>query len=357
MEDRRASGDISLTFQDQPAPNAITLTSNTHRPDLIKKGIKVGNKELYLVTGAAGFIGSHIAEALVNRGDRVRALDNLITGRRENLSPIADRVEFIEGDIRDYATTLRAVKDASVIFHQAAVPSVPRSVADPALNHDINVNGTFNVLMAAREAGVRRVVYAASSSAYGETEVLPKREDMPPSPLSPYAASKLFGEYYCQVFARVYKLETVSLRYFNVFGPRQDPSSPYSGVISKFVTALLAGETPVIYGDGEQSRDFTYIANVVDANLRAAESNIAGDAIGQVINLGIGERVTLNQLLAELQKIIGTNLTARHEEMRAGDVRHSLADISRARELIGYSPLVGLAEGLKQTVAWYRDNQ
>jgi len=317
----------------------------------------VGNNELYLVTGAAGFIGSHIAEALVNRGDRVRALDNLITGRRENLSPIADRVEFIEGDIRDYATTLRAVKDASVIFHQAAVPSVPRSVADPALNHDINVNGTFNVLMAAREAGVRRVVYAASSSAYGETEVLPKREDMPPSPLSPYAASKLFGEYYCQVFARVYKLETVSLRYFNVFGPRQDPSSPYSGVISKFVTALLGGETPVIYGDGEQSRDFTYIANVVDANLRAAESNIAGDAIGQVINLGIGERVTLNQLLAELQKIIGTNIPARHEEIRAGDVLHSLADISRARELIGYSPLVGLAEGLKQTVAWYRENQ
>ena len=317
----------------------------------------MGNKELYLVTGAAGFIGSHIAEALVNRGDRVRALDNLITGRRENLSPIADRVEFIEGDIRDYATTLRAVKDASVIFHQAAVPSVPRSVADPALNHDINVNGTFNVLMAAREAGVRRVVYAASSSAYGETEVLPKREDMPPSPLSPYAASKLFGEYYCQVFARVYKLETVSLRYFNVFGPRQDPSSPYSGVISKFVTALLGGETPVIYGDGEQSRDFTYIANVVDANLRAAESNIAGDAIGQVINLGIGERVTLNQLLAELQKIIGTNIPARHEEIRAGDVLHSLADISRARELIGYSPLVGLAEGLKQTVAWYRENQ
>ena len=309
---------------------------------------------MYLVTGGAGFIGSHIAEALVKRGDRVRALDNLITGRRENLSHIADRIEFIEGDIRDYDTALRAARGARVIFHQAAVPSVPRSVSEPALNHESNVNGTFNVLMAAREAGVRRVVYAASSSAYGDTETLPKHEYMPPSPLSPYAASKLFGEYYCQVFTRVYGLETVSLRYFNVFGPRQDPSSPYSGVISKFVTALLNGETPVIYGDGEQSRDFTYIANVVDANLRAAESD---DAIGQVMNLGIGERVTLNQLLAELQKIIGSNLPARYEETRAGDVRHSLADISRARELVGYRPLVSLAEGLKQTVAWYRENQ
>jgi nucleoside-diphosphate-sugar epimerase len=314
----------------------------------------VGNRESYLVTGGAGFIGSHIAEALVKRGDRVRVLDNLITGRRENLSPIADRIEFIEGDIRDYAATLRAAEGVSVIFHQAAVPSVPRSVAEPALNHDINVNGTFNVLMAARDAGARRVVYAASSSAYGDTETLPKHEEMSPSPLSPYAAAKLFGEYYCQVFTQVYNLETVSLRYFNVFGPRQDPSSPYSGVISKFITSLLAGEAPMIYGDGEQSRDFTYVSNVVDANLRAAES---GEAVGQVINLGIGERVTINQLLAELQKIIGSNLPARYEEARAGDVRHSLAAISRAKDLIGYLPLVGLAEGLRRTVAWYRENQ
>jgi nucleoside-diphosphate-sugar epimerase len=314
----------------------------------------VGNSELYLVTGGAGFIGSHIAEALVKRGDRVRVLDNLITGRRENLSLISDRIEFIEGDIRDYATALRAAEGARVIFHQAAVPSVPRSVAEPALNHDINVNGTFNVLMAAREAGARRVVYAASSSAYGDTETLPKHEEMSPSPLSPYAAAKLFGEYYCQVFTRVYSLETVSLRYFNVFGPRQDPSSPYSGVISKFITSLLAGEAPMIYGDGEQSRDFTYVSNVVDANLRAAES---GEAAGRVINLGIGERVTINQLLAELQKIIGSNLPARYEEARAGDVRHSLAAISRAKDLIGYHPLVGLAEGLGRTVEWYRENQ
>jgi len=314
----------------------------------------VGNRELYLVTGGAGFIGSHIAEALVERGDRVRVLDSLITGRRENLSPIADRIEFIEGDIRDYATTLRAAEGVSVIFHQAAVPSVPRSVAEPALNHDINVNGTFNVLMAARDAGARRVVYAASSSAYGDTETLPKHEEMLPSPLSPYAAAKLFGEYYCRVFTQVYNLETVSLRYFNVFGPRQDPSSPYSGVISKFITSLLAGEAPMIYGNGEQSRDFTYVSNVVDANLRAAES---GEAVGQVINLGIGERVTINQLLAELQKIIGSNLPARYEEARAGDVRHSLAAISRAKDLIDYLPLVGLAEGLRRTVAWYGENQ
>lgn len=314
----------------------------------------MGDRELYLVTGGAGFIGSHIAEALVKRGDRVRVLDSLITGRRENLSPIADRIEFVEGDIRDYATTLRAAKGAGVIFHQAAVPSVPRSVAEPALNHDINVNGTFNVLMAAREAGSRRVVYAASSSAYGDTETLPKQEEMSPSPLSPYAAAKLFGEYYCQVFSRVYNIETVSLRYFNVFGPRQDPSSPYSGVISKFITTLLGGAAPVIYGDGEQSRDFTYVENVVEANLLAAES---AKAIGQVINLGIGERVTLNQLLAELQKVIGSNLTACYKETRAGDVRHSLAAISRASDLIGYRPLVGLAEGLKRTVKWYQENQ
>jgi UDP-N-acetylglucosamine/UDP-N-acetyl-alpha-D-glucosaminouronate 4-epimerase len=314
----------------------------------------MGDRELYLVTGGAGFIGSHIAEALVKRGDRVRVLDSLITGRRKNLSAIAGNIEFIEGDIRDYATTLRAAEGASVIFHQAAVPSVPRSVAEPALNHDINVNGTFNVLMAARESGARRVVYAASSSAYGDTETLPKHEEMLPSPLSPYAAAKLFGEYYCRVFTRVYNLVTVSLRYFNVFGPRQDPSSPYSGVISKFITSLLNGEAPVIYGDGEQSRDFTYVANVVDANLRAAES---GEAAGHVINLGIGERITLNQLLAELQKIIGSNLTSRYNEPRAGDVRHSLAAISRAEDLLGYRPIVGLAEGLRRTVEWYKENQ
>jgi len=311
----------------------------------------VAGEKLYLVTGGAGFIGSHIAEALLIRGERVRVLDNLITGKRENIVHLRDRLEFIEGDIRNYEQTRRAVEGVHVVFHEAAVPSVPRSVDEPLLNHDCNVNGTFNVLLAARDAGVKRVVYAASSSAYGETEVLPKQEAMLPTPLSPYAAAKLFGEYYCQVFTRVYGLETACLRYFNVFGPRQDPSSPYSGVISKFVTALLCGETPVIYGDGEQSRDFTYIDNVVDANLRAAE---APGAVGQVMNLGIGQRITLNDLLAELQKILGTNLTPRYEAPRAGDVRHSLADISEAQQLLGYEPRVMLAEGLRYTVEWYR---
>jgi UDP-glucose 4-epimerase len=314
----------------------------------------VAGEKLYLVTGGAGFIGSHIAEALVKRGERVRVLDNLITGKHENIAHLRDKLEFIEGDIRDYEQTRHAVAGAQVVFHEAAVPSVPRSVDEPLLNHDCNVNGTFNVLLAARDAGVKRVVYAASSSAYGETEVLPKQEEMLPTPLSPYAAAKLFGEYYCQVFTRVYGLETACLRYFNVFGPRQDPSSPYSGVISKFVTALLQGETPVIYGDGEQSRDFTYIDNVVDANLCAAE---APEAVGQVMNLGVGERITLNALLAELQKILGTDLKPRYEAVRAGDVRHSLADISQARKLLGYEPRVMLAEGLRQTVEWYRGQQ
>ncbi len=314
----------------------------------------MGDQKLYLVTGGAGFIGSHIAEALVKRGDRVRVLDNLMTGKRENLAPLTGKIEFIEADIRDYAATRQAMEGVQVVFHEAAIPSVPRSVADPQLSHDVNVNGTFNVLMAARDAGVKRLVFAASSSAYGDTEVLPKTETMMPNPLSPYAAAKLVGELYCQTFTRVYNLETVALRYFNVFGPRQDPTSPYSGVISKFVTSLLNNQAPTIFGDGEQSRDFTYIANVVDANLKAAE---APEAAGQVMNLGIGQRITLNQLFEELQKIIGTNLQPEYKEARAGDVRHSLADIAQAEMLLGYRPLVGLAEGLKHTVDWYQENQ
>lgn len=314
----------------------------------------MGDQKLYLVTGGAGFIGSHIAEALVKRGDRVRVLDNLMTGKRENLAHLTGKIEFIEADIRDYAATRQAMEGVQVVFHEAAIPSVPRSVADPQLSHDVNVNGTFNVLMAARDAGVKRLVFAASSSAYGDTEVLPKTETMMPNPLSPYAAAKLVGELYCQTFTRVYNLETVALRYFNVFGPRQDPTSPYSGVISKFVTSLLNNQAPTIFGDGEQSRDFTYIANVVDANLRAAE---AQEANGQVMNLGIGQRITLNQLFEELQKIIGTNLHPDYKDTRAGDVRHSLADIARAETLLGYRPLVGLAEGLKHTVDWYQENQ
>ena len=313
----------------------------------------MGKNRLYLVTGGAGFIGSHIVETLVNRGEKVRVLDNLMTGKYENIANFEDRIEFILGDIRDFKALGKAVDGVDTIFHEAAIPSVPRSVEDPQLNHDSNVNGTFNVLLAARDAGVRRVVYAASSSAYGEIGTGEKKEDQLPSPLSPYAVAKLVGEYYCQVFTRVYGLETVSLRYFNVFGPRQDPSSPYSGVISKFVTTLLNGDRPMIFGDGEQSRDFTYVANVVDANIRAAES---ADAVGEVINLGVNERTTLNQLLSELQKIIGTNIAPQYEPPRAGDIRHSLADISRAEKLLGFKPLIGLEEGLKATVDWYRRN-
>jgi len=311
---------------------------------------KNGNTN-FLVTGGGGFIGSHLAEALVQRGKRVRVLDNFSTGRRENLAHLAGQIELIEGDIRDDATLREACAEVDVVFHEAAIPSVPRSVKEPEVNHDVNVNGTFKLLLAARDAGVRRVVYAASSSAYGEIGTSAKVEDQTPSPLSPYAVAKLVGEYYCQVFAKVYGLETVALRYFNVFGPRQDPSSPYSGVISKFVTSLLTGQAPQIYGDGEQSRDFTYIANVVDANLRAAESPAA---IGQVINVGTASRTTLNQLLAELQQIIGTALTPQYAETRAGDVRHSLADLTRAAALLGYAPQTDLATGLRLTVDWYR---
>lgn len=313
----------------------------------------MGKNRLYLVTGGAGFIGSHIVETLVNRGEKVRVLDNLMTGKYENIANFEGGIEFILGDIRDCNVLGKAVDGVDTIFHEAAIPSVPRSVEDPQLNHDSNINGTFNVLLAARDAGVRRVVYAASSSAYGEIGTGEKKEDQLPSPLSPYAVAKLVGEYYCQVFTRVYGLETVSLRYFNVFGPRQDPSSPYSGVISKFVTTLLNGDRPMIFGDGEQSRDFTYVANVVDANIRAAES---ADAVGEVINLGVNQRTTLNQLLSELQKIIGTNIAPQYEPPRAGDIRHSLADISRAEKLLGFKPLIGLEEGLKATVDWYRRN-
>lgn len=304
-----------------------------------------------LVTGGAGFIGSHLVEALVARGLRVRVLDNLMTGHLANLAEVAGQIEWIEGDIRDREVVARACEGVRVIFHEAAIPSVPRSVDEPRLNHEVNVDGTFNLLMAARHAGVRRFVYAASSSAYGEIGAGAKHESQLPQPLSPYAVAKLVGEYYCQVFTHVYGLETVGLRYFNVFGPRQDPSSAYSGVISRFVSALLAGHPPVIFGDGGQSRDFTYVENVVRANLLAAES---AAAVGETINVGTGESTTLLQLADELQRIIGTNLTPRHEPARTGDVRHSLADLARAESLLGYRSQVGITEGLRRTVEWYR---
>jgi UDP-N-acetylglucosamine/UDP-N-acetyl-alpha-D-glucosaminouronate 4-epimerase len=305
-----------------------------------------------LVTGGAGFIGSHISAALVKAGARVRVIDDLSTGYRENLDEIGGDIDFIQASLADEARTRQALEGVEVVFHQAAIPSVPRSVENPVETHVASVDATFSLLLASRDCGVRRFVYAASSSAYGDQPELPKHEDMRPDPLSPYAVAKLVGEYYCQTFTRVYGLETVSLRYFNVFGPRQDPSSHYSGVISRFIDALLRGERPTIYGDGEQSRDFTYVSNVVDANLRAAES---GQASGNVINVANGVRVTLNSLLETLKNLTGKpEAQAEYLAPRKGDVRDSLADISRARSLLSYEPRVGLEDGLRLTMDWWK---
>jgi nucleoside-diphosphate-sugar epimerase len=308
-----------------------------------------------LVTGGAGFIGSHLAAALIARGARVRVIDDLSTGHPENLEEIGGDVDFVRASLADEESTRRALEDVELIFHQAAIPSVPRSVDNPRETHVACVDGTFTLLAAARERNVRRVIYAASSSAYGDQPTLPKKEEMRPEPLSPYAVAKLVGEYYCQVFNRVYNLETVSLRYFNVFGPRQDPSSQYSGVISRFISSLLGSERPVIFGDGEQSRDFTYVANVVEANMRAAETTTG---VGHVINIANGERTTLNELLDVLKKITNrTEVEAEYREPRVGDVRHSLADITQARELLGYEPRVRLEEGLRLTMEWWRQSR
>ncbi|HLL76270.1 MAG TPA: SDR family oxidoreductase [Pyrinomonadaceae bacterium] len=310
---------------------------------------------IVLVTGGAGFVGSHIAAALAGRGARVRVLDDLSTGHAENLEAIGGGVDFVRGSVADPAALRRALEGVELVFHEAAIPSVPRSVDNPRETHDACVEGTFALLLAARDAGVRRVVYAASSSAYGDQPELPKVETMAPDPLSPYAVAKLVGEYYCQVFARAYKLETVSLRYFNVFGPRQDPSSQYSGVISRFISALASGQTPVIYGDGGQTRDFTYVSNAVEANLLAAESK---DAVGRTINVAAGRQTSLNELLSIIKKVIGREeVQAEYRDARVGDVRHSLADITRARTLLGYEPRVTLEEGLQKTLDWWKQSR
>lgn len=308
-----------------------------------------------LVTGGAGFIGSHIAAALTKSGARVRVIDDLSTGHRENIEEIGGALDFVQASLIDEAALNRALEDVELVFHEAAIPSVPRSVENPRETHEACVNATFSLLLAARNAKVRRVVYAASSSAYGDQPTLPKSEEMRPDPLSPYAVAKLVGEYYCQVFYRSYGLETVALRYFNVFGPRQDPSSQYSGVISRFISVLMSGETPVIFGDGEQTRDFTFVRNVVDANLRAAETT---KGIGEIINVANGKQITLNELLDTLKRITHrTDAQAEYKEGRTGDVRHSVADISRAREFLGYESRVGLEEGLRLTMDWWKQSR
>ncbi|HZE64516.1 MAG TPA: SDR family oxidoreductase [Pyrinomonadaceae bacterium] len=308
-----------------------------------------------LVTGGAGFIGSHIASGLIRSGARVRIIDDLSTGYRENVEEIGGDVDFVKASLADETAVHKVLEDVELVFHEAAIPSVPRSVEDPRQTHIASVDSTFSLLLASRDRRVRRVVYAASSSAYGDQPTLPKVETMLPDPLSPYAVAKLVGEYYCQVFTRVYELETVSLRYFNVFGPRQDPSSQYSGVISRFIGALLSDQRPVIYGDGEQSRDFTYIDNVVAANLKAAETT---KGIGQVINIANGERVTLNQLLDHLKKLTGKDeVQVDYQDPRRGDVRDSLADITRAREFLDFAPQVDLQTGLKLTMDWWKNSR
>jgi len=308
-------------------------------------------KRAYLVTGGAGFIGSHITERLVREGHLVRVLDDFSSGRESNLESFRSSVELIRGDICDKQLVSEATNGVDVVFHEAALGSVPRSVADPVTTHEVNITGTLNVLLAAREAGVNRVVYASSSSVYGETPVLPKREEMMPQPLSPYALSKLVGEHYASVFKQVYGFDVVSLRYFNIFGPRQDPESQYAAVVPRFITALLEGKAPVVYGDGLQSRDFTFVDNVVSANLLAAE---AGGVAGQAFNVACGGRYTLLDLLARLKEILGSDIRPIHEPARAGDVRDSQASIDAAQHALGYRVSVDFEEGLRKTVDWYR---
>jgi nucleoside-diphosphate-sugar epimerase len=305
----------------------------------------------YLVTGGAGFIGSHLVEELVRRGERVRVVDSLVTGHRENLSSVAGRIEFIEGDLAEADVAAAAAAGVDYVLHQAAIPSVPRSVAEPVFCHRANVDATLNLLVAARDAGIRRLVFAGSSSVYGNIAVLPTREDLPLDPLTPYALQKSMGEQYLKLFTSLYGLETVSTRYFNVFGPRQDPSSPYSGVISVFIRALLDGRTPTIYGDGEQTRDFTYVANVVDGVLKACH---APGIAGGVINVATGGRVSLNALFGTLRSLTGAAVVPAYGPARTGDVRHSQADIGRARTMLGYSPTVEFEDGLARTLDWAR---
>ena len=308
-----------------------------------------------LITGGAGFIGSHIAEELVRRGEKVRVLDNFITGKRENLAPFRNFIELIEGDIRDLETCRRALRGVDFVLHQAALPSVPRSIEEPLLAHDINVNGTLNLLVAGVEAKIKRFVFASSSSVYGDDPVIPKREGAEGTPLSPYAVHKLIGEKYCRVFHDIYGLETICLRYFNIFGPRQDPLSQYAAAIPLFINLMMRGDRPQIFGDGEQSRDFTYVANVVEANLRAVEA--PDEALGDVFNIACGERTTVNTLVREISELMGVSIRPFYTDARPGDILHSFADIDKARRDLGFEPLVGFKPGLRKTAGWYRERR
>lgn len=309
--------------------------------------------EKFLVTGGAGFIGSNICRKLVSQGCFVRVIDNLLTGKKSNLADIIDKIEFIQADMGDEQKARSAMKGIDVVLHEGALPSVPKSVDNPAATHKHCVDATFTLLLAARDAGIKRFVYAASSSAYGDTPTLPKTETMAANPLSPYAAAKLFGEYYCSVFYKVWGLETISLRYFNVFGPYQDPTSEYAAAIPAFVTLMLKDKSPTIYGDGEQSRDFTYIDTVVDANLLAARVRRTA---GEVVNIACGQAVTINQIIGMINKLVGKNVKPIYAPSRAGDVKHSLADITLARKTIGFNPTISFQQGLEKAIGWYRDN-
>jgi len=309
--------------------------------------------EKFLVTGGAGFIGSNICRELVRQGCSVRVIDNLLTGKKTNLADIIDRIEFIQADMGDEQFARAAMKDIEVVLHQGALPSVPRSVDDPVTAHKHNIDATFTLLLAARDAGVKRFVYASSSAAYGDTPTLPKAETMPPSPLSPYAVGKLTGEYYAKVFYQVYGLETISLRYFNVFGPYQDPSSQYAAAIPAFVTVVLKDKSPTVYGDGEQSRDFTYVDNVVEANLLAAR---AKHTKGEVVNIACGKAITVNAIIEMINDLLGKNIKPIYAAPRPGDVKHSLADVTAARQLLGFKPTVSFRDGLRKSINWYREN-
>ena len=307
-----------------------------------------------MVTGGAGFIGSHLVENLVKQGHNVRILDNFLTGKRENIAEFLGEIDLIEGDIRDLETCRQAAEEVDFVLHQAALPSVPRSIEDPVLTNEINIGGTLNLLLAAKEKKVRKFVFASSSSVYGDDETLPKREGVEGAPLSPYAVTKLIGEKYCQVFNRVFGLSTVSLRYFNIFGPRQDPFSQYAAVIPIFITKIIQGERPVIFGDGEQSRDFTYVTNIVEANRLAIE---ASEISGEVINVACGDKTTVNQLFETIRKLLQKDLAPIHEEPRPGDIRHSFADITKAQGVLKYEPKISLGEGLQETIRWYQERE